>query len=341
MKAWGLILSIVALCTACATPPASVPVGLPDAYGGPRMEAPFDLDRADAGVNVIRGAFTPGRQPDGNTVILASRDGLIVFDTGRHRAHTQKITDFAKATGQPVAAIVNSHWHLDHISGNIPLREAWPSAAVYAHDASLTEALGGFLQRGLESNRKMIDVAATPPGLAEDLRGDIATVEQGAKLHPTVSVETSRQLVVGGRTLELHVATAASAGDIWLYDPAAKLIATGDLITLPAPFLDTACPKAWTAEFDAILATPFERAIPGHGREMTRADVTLYRDAFNALLACASSPAPAGDCASAWTEAASPLMDPLSGDAASSNNFARYYVESVLRRPDARPTWCA
>src|SRR5689334_10578698 len=113
MKAWGLILSIAALCAACTTSGAS-PWMTPAGAGVPA--APVrDLDnafRADASVDVIRGTFAAGRQPDGNTVVLASSDGLIVFDTGRHPAHTRKIIDHADAQRRPVVAIFNSHWHL-------------------------------------------------------------------------------------------------------------------------------------------------------------------------------------------------------------------------------------
>ena len=333
MKAWGLILSVAMLCAACSTPGASPWMTPAGAAPAAPMRDNDNAFRADAGVDVIRGTFTTGRQPDGNTVILASGDGLIAFDTGRHPAHTQKIIDYADAQGRPVVAIFNSHWHLDHNSGNILLRKRWPSAAVYSNDAALTEALGGFLARGLEANRKMLADPNTSAGLAEDLRGDVATVEQGALLHPTLSIDTPRTLIIGGRMLEIHVAKAASAGDIWIYDPAAKLVMTGDLVTLPAPFLDTACPKLWRAEFAAILATPFERAVPGHGREMTRADLIAYRDAFNALLDCAAADTPAPACADAWSRAASPLLDSQSGDAGQASAYARYYVENVLRKP--------
>jgi glyoxylase-like metal-dependent hydrolase (beta-lactamase superfamily II) len=292
------------------------------------------------GVSLVPGQFTRGLQPDGNSVVLHGSDGTIVIDTGRHAAHIQKIIDYADARGQPIAAVFKSHWHLDQISGNIPLRKRWPGAAVYSNDAALSEALGSFLARGLESNRKALADPATSDALAEDLRGDIATVEQGAGLHPTVSIEASRTMTIGGRRLDIHAAKAASAGDIWIYDPAAKLVMTGDLVTLPAPFLDTACPKAWRTELDAVLATPFIRAIPGHGREMTRADIALYRDAFGALLDCAATDRPSDTCASAWSATAQPLLDGQSGDAAAAGRYARYYVENVLRAPGARPDWC-
>jgi hypothetical protein len=64
MKAWGLILSVLMLCAACSTPRPSLPVGWPeDSYGGPSLPSPVDLDRADAGVNVIRGVVTPEAKP--------------------------------------------------------------------------------------------------------------------------------------------------------------------------------------------------------------------------------------------------------------------------------------
>lgn len=341
MKAWGLILSIVVLCGACVTrgpSPWMTPAGI--AIPAAPMRDLDNAFRADLDVDLIRGTFAPGRQPDGNTIILTSSDGLIVFDTGRHAAQVQKIVDYAAARHTPVAAIINSHWHLDHLSGNIPLRKMWPGAGVYSNDAALSEALGSFLARGLESNRKLVADPATPAGLAGDLRGDMATVEQGALLHPTVSVEAPRMLTIGGRKLDIHVAKAASAGDLWVYDPAAKLVLTGDLVTLPAPFLDTACPANWSVALDAILATPFERAFPGHGREMTRADITLYRDAFNALLTCAASVQPAGDCAASWSSAATPLLDGRSGDAEQAAAYARYYVENILRKPEAQLPGC-
>lgn len=341
MKAWGLILFIAALCAACASPGES-PWKTPDGLAIPAapIDDSDDAFRADAGVALIRGAFAAGRQPDGNSVILGAADGLIVFDTGRHASHSQKIADFAEALGKPIIAIFNSHWHLDHISGNIPLRKRWPSAAVYSNDAALSEALGSFLARGLVSNQKALADPATPVGLAEDLSGDIATVKQGVALHPTVSVESPRILTIGGRTLDIHVSRAASAGDVWIYDPAARLVMTGDIVTLPAPFLDTACPEAWRAALGAIMATPFVRAIPGHGRELTRADVALYREAFSALLDCAASDAPATTCADRWTVATRSLLDETSGDAASASRYARYYVETILRVPDAKAGWC-
>src|SRR4051794_10375581 len=71
------------------------------------------------GLTVVPGAFVPGRQPDGNSVVLEGKTGLIVVDTGRHVAHTQAVIDLARAQGKPIAAVINTHWHLDHVGGNV------------------------------------------------------------------------------------------------------------------------------------------------------------------------------------------------------------------------------
>ncbi|HWS72976.1 MAG TPA: MBL fold metallo-hydrolase, partial [Thermoanaerobaculia bacterium] len=96
------------------------------------------------GVTLIPGGFRPGDQPDGNTVVFRGKGGLLVFDTGRHVEHTRQIVDFAKQSRLPVTAIVNSHWHLDHIGGNALLRREYPGVKIYA-SAALAEARKGFL----------------------------------------------------------------------------------------------------------------------------------------------------------------------------------------------------
>jgi glyoxylase-like metal-dependent hydrolase (beta-lactamase superfamily II) len=298
--------------------------------------AQTDANNVGAGAHLIRGSFSADRQPDGNTVVLDGKTGLIVFDTGRHPEHADKIIAFAKARGEPIVAIINSHWHLDHISGNIPLRAAYPKTMVYSNDPALTEALGSFLARGAEFNRKRLADPKTEPGDREDARVDLATVEQGEKLRPNVSLEKTQTLKLDGRELDIHVAAGASAGDVWFYDRKARLVATGDLITLPAPFLDTACPAKWSTAFANILAQPFVRVVPGHGHVMVRSDVVRYRDAFNALLACARGDATAEACAGAWADAAAPLQDDPAKDRSAAIEYASYYVTEILRKPSKR-----
>src|ERR1044072_1638252 len=85
--------------------------------------------------HLIPGAVPLDKGPDGNSVILDAPDGLIVVDTGRHPAHSKAITDYAKERGRPIAAIVNTHWHMDHTTGNADIRTVYPKVEVYQSNA--------------------------------------------------------------------------------------------------------------------------------------------------------------------------------------------------------------
>src|SRR4051794_32715676 len=91
--------------------------------------------------------------PDGNSIILDAPQGLIVFDTGRHPEHAQAILDYSRERHRPIAAIVNSHWHLDHTTGNWDIRQAFPHVPIYASNA-LQGALATYLQQGRAAGRQ-------------------------------------------------------------------------------------------------------------------------------------------------------------------------------------------
>ena len=293
------------------------------------------------GVWLIASAFPPHRQPDGTTVIFRAPRGLVVMDTGRHVWRRQTILDFAKAQRRPIVAIVNSHWHLDHVSGDLALKAAYPGAKLYASQA-IDEALTGFLAESAASARPYLAPGKLPLETQEDIRGDIATIAEGAALKPDVPITSSGVRSLGGLTMVVQLAPdAATAGDVWIYDPRTKVAAVGDLVTLPAPFLDTACPAGWSAALDQVAATPFATLIPGHGAPMTRAQFDIYRSAFHDVVACAASSRDKADCAAAWTQAVTPLMADDPALARRAQGMTEYYVADVLRAHGGRSAYCA
>ena len=106
--------------------------------------------RAD--YHLIPGTLEPNRGPDGNSVFLDAPAGLILVDTGRHPAHRDRLLAYARERGRPIVAIFNTHWHLDHSTGNAEIRAAYPRAELYASNA-IDGALTGFLARSRESAR--------------------------------------------------------------------------------------------------------------------------------------------------------------------------------------------
>ena len=224
----------------------------------------------------------PDRGPDGNTVVFVGPSGLIVIDTGRHPWHSDGILAFARERRLPVTVIVNTHWHLDHSSGNRRVKAAHPDAKVYTTTAvNRALAPGGFLARNLAAARERPPDPKASATRHEETALFLATMEAADSLRPDVPVEQSGMLDLAGRKLAVRVAAdAVTDADLWLYDEATGVAVIGDLVTLPSPFFESACPAGWQAALDAVWATPFRVAVPGHGVPMSRAEFDTYRRAF-------------------------------------------------------------
>jgi glyoxylase-like metal-dependent hydrolase (beta-lactamase superfamily II) len=286
-----------------------------------------------AGTFLIEGEATPNRQPDGNTIVLAAPKGLIVFDTGRHPEHAQEILDFARGRNQPIAAIINSHWHLDHVGGNPRLRAAFPDIRVYASSA-IDAARRGFLA----DYRAQLtgEIAATKdPEAQKSMRAEVALIDAGTALGPTEIVAKSSQLDIAGRELQLNLEThAVTAGDVWVFDPETRLLLAGDLVTLPAPFFESACAERWRAALANLEKQPFELLVPGHGTPMHKQGFIAYANAFSQLLDCAAGNAAKNICVNGWINDASALID--SKDVSYARTLIAYYVDNYLRHPSER-----
>jgi glyoxylase-like metal-dependent hydrolase (beta-lactamase superfamily II) len=279
------------------------------------------------GWHLIRGVPMPGRGPDGNTVIIEAPDGLIVIDTGRHTQHSDKILAFARERKRPIVAIVNTHWHLDHSSGNLRLKAAYPNAKLYtttAVDRAL--APGGFLVRNLDNTRKAV-ATTTDEVRRDEMQIFITTMETRDSLRPDVPLTKSGPIQLAGRSIDMRVTDkAVSDADAWIFDAATKVAVVGDLITVPIPYFETACPDRWKASLDDVWATPFEKAVPGHGPVLSRTEFDAYRQSFAAFMACVRSDAAAAQCGAVWADGVTMLIgaDPKRRDAVIAN--AEYYV---------------
>ena len=324
-----MLLSALGLLAACAT--------------GSQLVAPPGMQALNRYMVLLPGSYDPDRgdgQPDGNSVLIRAPDGLIVFDTGRHeQAFTGRIIAAAEGWRLPVVAIVNSHWHLDHVSGNVPLRERYPRAKVYASTA-IEDAMAHFLADSRKA--AVARLAALPAGSPEagNLRAGIARIDAGPKLFPTDPVLSSGPMRIAGMAFQVGLETnAVSGGDVWLLDPSTRTLISGDLVNFPAPFFDTACPHGWSEALARLDAQGFDSLVPGHGAPMTHAQFATYRHAFDDLLACAAGDATVADCAAGWERELGPLLPP--DQRRLSRLLLDYYFPNVLRaEPAKRDKYC-
>ncbi len=316
MKAYVMLLA--AIIAGCATAPEPSPVSY----------------------HLVPGSFVANRGPDGNSIFLDAPQGLILVDTGRHPAHRDKLLEYARQRGQPIAAILNTHWHLDHTTGNGEIRAAYPRAPLYATTA-IEGALTGFLPRSRGSTQQFLNSGQASPEQKAEIERAFAVMDRPDQLRPTRPITDSAQQAIAGRPLRLNVARfAATEADLWVYDPRIGLAIVGDLVVASVPFMDTACPEGWRRALDEVAATPFEVLIPGHGEPMGRAQFLSWRSAFNNLLDCGASQRSRQDCIDGWLRDAAMFIP--AGDEERIAGAVGYYLDTRLRAAsEERRRYCS
>jgi glyoxylase-like metal-dependent hydrolase (beta-lactamase superfamily II) len=297
-----------------------------------------DIRALADGVWLLPGRFPREAQPDGNSLVLRGTAGLIVIDSGRHVEHTQALLEHARRLDLPLVAVINTHWHLDHLGGNALLRDALPRLRVHAsaavRDATRTRfpATAADLEGMLKDpkldahTRRMVQV-------------DLALLARRSQLAPDAVIEGDERLALAGRTLRVGVERGVSGGDLWILDEASGTLAVGDFVTLPVPFFDTACAEEWRAAMQRLAALPFERVLPGHGPPMSRAEFATYRTALGKLLDCAAGNAEAATCARGWIADLGALLP--AGSERVVQGMLGHYLPNMLRDATARKRACA
>ena len=280
------------------------------------------------GVTFVPGQFTKGIQPDGNSVVLHGTDGTIVIDTGRDPAHTRRVLQAATKNGKQPVAVINTHWHLDHVGGNILFRDRYPKATVYASGA-MAAARKGFLAEYRAELDKA--VKAMPADKTAGFRSEIAIIDAGDKLMPDQVITAKGDRTIAGRNLLVGLEKGATEADVWVLDRASGTLITGDLVTLPVPFLDTADPAAWSAALDRLTKVEAKLVVPGHGEPMQPSGLAIYAKAFRDLLACAKSPKPTSACSDEWFAQVGGMAT-AAADPDLAKSAMRYYLENVLRK---------
>ncbi|WP_164156837.1 MBL fold metallo-hydrolase [Sandarakinorhabdus rubra] len=312
-----------------------VTAGLIMAAAALPAQAAVTARRLASGVVLLAGEFAPGHQPDGNSIVLRGDAGLVVVDTGRHSTHSNRILAAAAQLRQPIVAVINTHWHLDHVSGNPRLRSAVPGLKVYASNA-IDGALKDFLAKSAHDAEAALAAGQVPADLVDEVRADIATTANGVALRPDVVVGENQRLKLAGRRIDVHLAhSAVTAGDLWLIDEQTGTLIAGDLVTLPVPFLDTACPTGWRAALDGISAARFTRLVPGHGAVMNRREFETWRQAFGRLMDCTATARREASCSEGWAQDLGTLLP--ASEQRRAAQMAQYYVRQLRAQAGRNP----
>jgi glyoxylase-like metal-dependent hydrolase (beta-lactamase superfamily II) len=201
-------------------------------------------------------------------IFVLDRDVLVVDAHSKPSAAAALLAQIKKeVTDKPVRYLVNSHFHWDHTQGDAAYKKANAKIDIIASDA--TKQLMKQLQRdrlkeSLDSVPGLIDAVRSRLGRAttseerewcnEQLR-QLTAYQEEMKSYPLElpTVSFAKTHVIKDRSGELQLAfngKAHTAGDVQVFSPSKKVVASGDSIIGFLPNLNDGFPRPWPKTID-------------------------------------------------------------------------------------------
>jgi cyclase len=226
------------------------------------------------GVYLLRASTELDRWTATNVVVIVNEHDVTVFDSFTRPATARMaIAEIRALTDKPVRTLINSHWHMDHWSGNDEFRKAFPGLQIIATAATrqyMTRMGSSFLidgtRTGLSRSRGELEAAIKTgrsgdgTALTDDLRRQrereieetarfVEEISGVPRVLPDTAFHDELTFWRGAREFRLFSMTGDATGSAVLYLPGEKILVTGDVFVSPP---DGQGPPPWTTNSYAI-----------------------------------------------------------------------------------------
>jgi glyoxylase-like metal-dependent hydrolase (beta-lactamase superfamily II) len=226
---------------------------------------------------------TPGMNST-SWAFINDRDVLVTDSEGSPISARSLLAGVASVTDKPVRYLVNTHFHLDHAYGNAGL-----PAAVQVIGSEFTRrmllgpeartgvtftTLVGSMPARIEDLKKQV-AAETDAAKKAALRAQLASAEATLQAYsgdfplqpPSLTVKSAASIWSGNKEFQIMwLGRAHTAGDLVVYVPSEKAVATGDMIFKSVVgWQADAFPNEHPATLDALKKLNIELLLPGHG----------------------------------------------------------------------------
>ncbi len=235
-----------------------------------------------------------GAGGDSNAGAVETPDGLVIIDAQQNRALGEAFRDALKASiNSPVRAVINTHFHLDHVAGNV----AFAGAPIVAHDTTrqlLESELGSMRPQGVETSDTMAKIRMffgsnfeelVPEGERQWFVDRVGGSRPLTILGPTETFSSRLEFKLPSETLRLEYwGPAHCDGDLVVYLEKGGVIFMGDLFFNGRfPWFGDCDLNGWIAALDRTLKMAIKTVIPGHGAPATLKELAQFRNLLVAV----------------------------------------------------------
>jgi len=220
------------------------------------------------------------------TIIEGDRDVLVV-DSQVSPGGAWALREELKAiTPKPIRWVVNSHYHFDHSHGN---QIYGPEVEIISHEFARQQMVAGKSQDSPAREFYVGGVPAAIRGLEQRLAAATddktrATIQNQLDIQknhlegsnavkptpPTMTLTQTMTLHRGGREIRvLFLGRGHTAGDVVVYLPKERMVATGDLLVNGTSYMGDAFFTEWVDTIEALKKLDIGTVLPGHGAAFT------------------------------------------------------------------------
>jgi cyclase len=258
------------------------------------------------GNNAFAAIAKPKSSAGSNAGFVIGDDGVAVIDTFQDAAAArQLLAEIQKLTKLPVKFVVNTHYHLDHVTGNAVFAQA--GAVIIAH-------------KNVRSWIHMENLKFFGAGIKPEQKAWIDGL-----LAPNLVYDSALELFLGSRRVVIRYFPGHTGGDSVVSVPDANIYFCGDLFwnkTLPN-LIDASTEKWIVSDLKMADEGPKATFVPGHGDVGTVAEVRAMAGYITDLRAALAQPVKDGLKDDALVNAVVPQLKQKYGDWNYFEHFAR------------------
>lgn len=261
----------------------------------------FDLQKVADGIYFAHAR--PQTMVNCNAAIFVrSKDVVVVDAHSKPSAAASLIRQIKREiTDKPVRYVVNTHFHWDHTQGNHAYRETGQKVDFIASATTkrlMSDLAVTRMKESVGAVPKQIDELSARAARSTSAGEKAFCADQIAQLKayqtelnnytlelPTITFDTS--YLLRDPAFDLHIdfhGHSHTAGDVFVFCPQQRAIASGDAIHGFLPNIADGFPRAWPRTIDTVGQVDFKSIMGGHGPLQTdRTVMTSQRNYIEEL----------------------------------------------------------